>query len=88
MAEREGGVMSKTKFPYSEQYDEENKRLFKDKVKGLPVTLHCVNCGREVSIGDSYSNRGRNLTCTLCVQQNARESGVREVEYIEKEIWK
>ena len=85
MAEREGGVMSKSKFPYLEKYDEDNQRLFFENAKGK--AFHCVNCGSEVSLDESFSNQGKNMICIVCHMKKAYELGMSTIEYLSKEIW-
>ena len=85
MAEREGGVMINTRFPYSEQYDEENQILFNENRNGS--VYHCVNCGREVVLDDSFSNQGKNMICMPCHMKEAKKLGITTFEFLNKEVW-
>lgn len=85
MAEREGGIMGKSKFPYSEKYDEENQRLFFTDTMGKK--FRCVNCGREVALDNSFSNQGKNMICIPCHMQKAQELGMSTMDYLKKEVW-
>ena len=85
MAEREGGVMGKSKFPYSEKYDEENQRLFFTDT--MSNKFHCVNCGREVALDNSFSNQGKNMICIPCSFKKSKEVGITQMEYLKKEVW-
>lgn len=50
-------------------------------------TYICVQCKRRVSWEDSYSNKKRNLHCTQCVENLAKQHNMSITAYLLDYIW-
>lgn len=50
--------------------------------------LQCGQCGKYVTIDDSYSNRGTNVICSHCARTLAEEHDLSLSEFLRKaEVW-
>lgn len=49
--------------------------------------FHCVGCGREVVLDESYSNRGKNMVCWRCYHLKARDLGIEPFDFLKKYVW-
>lgn len=74
--------MSYNKKGRRSHFDTRNALIFEEyRDKGLYT---CIVCEKEVTLDDSFSNRGLNLTCCSCVDSEARKRNKTRIDYINK----
>ena len=49
--------------------------------------LVCTKCSFEVSLDDSYSNKGQHVICRKCLFAESKKLGIDVGKYLQKYIW-
>ena len=68
---------------HKKQIESQNVRLFRNnKITGYV----CTKCGKEVSIDDSFSDRGFNLICVPCAYKRAVKAETTIYDWVKENI--
>ena len=67
--------------------NEDNLKLWNNGYDNSHKIFRCTQCGREVTVDDSYSNQGKNLICCGCVYVNARKLNMTNSQWCNKYVW-
>lgn len=67
--------------------DKHNINLFHNGYNNPDKKFICKQCGTKVTLGSSYSNKGKDLLCIGCINKNARELDMSVAEYAKRYIY-
>lgn len=68
--------------------NEDNLKLFNNGYDNSHKIFRCTQCGEQVSVDESYSNKGKDLICCNCVYKNAKKLDMTNGQWCNKYLWK